>query len=80
MKQESPRLATGSVNGDKICTVEYDYPEFHLSMDCFWATHISGIIILKEHMDAKWLTKDEFDFVQWLPADVLVIEKIKEVM
>ena len=63
-----------------IDTVEYDYPTFHLSMDCFWCKIVSGDLVLKEHEAAKWLTKDELDNVNWLPADVTLIEKIREVM
>lgn len=62
---------------DLICTVEYDYPKFHLSMDCFWCDIINGNLVLKEHEDAKWLTKDNLDSVEWLPADILIIKKIK---
>ena len=61
----------------KIDCVEYDYPTFHLSMDCFWAEVISGNLILKEHEAAKWLTKDKLDTVDWLPADQGLVEKIK---
>ena len=63
--------------GRKIDCVEYDYPTFHLSMDCFWAEVISGNLILKEHEAAKWLTKNELDSVDWLPADQGLVEKIK---
>lgn len=63
--------------GEKICRVEYDYPKFHLSMDCFYATVVSGELILKEHEAAKWLSREELDSVGWLPADQLIIEKIK---
>ena len=55
--------------GELIDTVEYDYPDFHLSMDCFWAEIVSGNLILKEHEAARWLTRDELDSVDWLPAD-----------
>ena len=55
-------------------TVEYDYPTFHLSMDCFFCTIKSGQFVLKEHEAAKWLTKDNLDSVDWLPADGMVIE------
>lgn len=65
---------------DLICTVEYDYPKFHLSMDCFWCEIINGNLVLKEHEDAKWLTKDKLDSVEWLPADILIIKKIKKEM
>lgn len=64
--------------GDLIDTIEYDYPTFHLSMDCFWAEIISGNLTLKEHEAARWLTKETLDSVDWLPADVTLIEKIKE--
>ena len=63
---------------DLICTVEYDYPKFHLSMDCFWCEIINGALILKEHEDAKWLTKDKLDSVEWLPADLSLIKEIKK--
>ncbi len=64
--------------GELIDTVEYDYPTFHLSMQCFWSKVISGNPILREHEAAKWLTKEELYSVDWLPADVCLIEKIKE--
>ena len=66
--------------GDLIDTIEYDYPTFHLSMDCFWAEIVSGNLILKEHEAAKWLIKEELDSVEWLPADITLIEKIKRLM
>ena len=62
--------------GDLIDTIEYDYPTFHLSMDCFWAEIISGKIVLKEAESAKSLIRDELDSIQWLPADESLIEKI----
>ncbi len=65
-----------SIKG-KIDTVEYDYPKFHLSMDCFVCNIIEGDLILKEHEAAKWLSKDELYSVDWLPADKGLIEKIK---
>ncbi len=61
-------------------TIEYDYPEFHLSMDCFLCSIISGELNLKEHEAARWLSKDELDSVDWLPADVTIIEKVRELM
>ncbi len=64
--------------GDLIDTIEYDYPTFHLSMDCFWAKVIGGEFVLKEAEAAKWLTKETLYSVQWLPADVTLIEKIRE--
>lgn len=62
--------------GELIDKIEYDYPTFHLSMDCFWAEIISGEVVLKEHEDAKWLMWKDLKFVEWLPADVLLINKI----
>lgn len=66
--------------GDMIDTVEYDYPSFHLSMDCFWCEVVSGELKLLEAEDAKWLTKDELDSVDWLPADITLIDKIRREM
>lgn len=63
--------------GELIDTIEYDYPTFHLSMDCFWCEIISGNLVLKEAEDARWLTKNELDDVPWLPADITLIEKIR---
>lgn len=58
-------------------TVEYDYPEFHLSMECFFCTIRSGELILKEHEAAKWLTAETLESVEWLPADRGLIEGIR---
>ncbi|MBQ3164669.1 MAG: (deoxy)nucleoside triphosphate pyrophosphohydrolase [Lachnospiraceae bacterium] len=66
--------------GELIDTIEYDYLTFHLSMDCFWAEIVSGNLVLKEHEAAKWLTKEELDSVEWLPADITLIDKIKTVI
>ena len=73
-------LETEIAVGTLIDTVEYDYSTFHLSMDCFWAEIVSGELVLKEHDDAKWIGKEEFDSVQWLPADITLIDKIRQVM
>ncbi len=62
---------------DLIQTIEYDYPEFHLSMDCFWADVVEGKLILKEAQAARWLTYNELKSVKWLPADEMLVEKIK---
>ena len=64
--------------GELIDTIEYDYPTFHLSMDCFWAEVVAGNLVLKEAAAAKWLTKETLDSVEWLPADITLIEKIKQ--
>ena len=62
---------------DFLGTVEYDYPEFHLSMDCFFCRIKEGKLVLKEHEAAKWLTADTLDSVDWLPADRGLIEGIR---
>ena len=69
-------LDTEITVGKLIDTIEYDYPTFHLSMDCFWCEVVKGELVLKEAEDAKWLKKDELGEVAWLPADVELIEKI----
>ena len=66
--------------GELVDTIEYDYPTFHLSMDCFWAEVVSGKLVLKEHEAAKWLKKEELDSVEWLPADIALIEEVKRGM
>ena len=66
--------------GELIDTVKYDYPTFHLSMDCFWAEVKAGHLELKEAETAKWLTKNQLDSVTWLPADILLIDQIRKCM
>lgn len=73
-------LETDIKVGKLIETIEYDYPSFHLSMDCFWCTILNGNLTLKEAEDAKWLSKEELDSVEWLPADIMLIDIIKESM
>ena len=63
-----------------ISTIEYDYPEFHLSMRCYWCSLISGDLVLKEAEDAKWLDVETIDSVKWLPADITLIDEIKKRM
>ena len=63
--------------GDLIETIEYDYPTFHLSMDCFWAEIVKGDLVLREHEAAKWLTKEQLESVGWLPADLGLVEKVR---
>ncbi len=62
--------------GEKLCTIEYDYPKFHLTMHCFWCDLLDGEPVLLEHEAARWLTTDELNSVDWLPADVQVVEAI----
>ena len=64
--------------GQLIDTIEYDYPNFHLSMDCCWAEIKSGQLVLKEAEAAKWLSREELDSVEWLPADITLIDKIRK--
>ena len=66
--------------GELIDTIEYDYPDFHLSMDCFWCEIVKGDLVLKEHEDARWLTKEQLGDVKWLPADITLIERIRKAM
>lgn len=77
VREIKEELETEIAVGELIDTIEYDYPTFHLSMDCFWAEIVSGDLVLKEHEAAKWLTRDELDTVEWLPADVALIEKVR---
>lgn len=73
-------LDTEVTVGELIDTVEYDYPTFHLSMDCFWCEIVKGDLVLKEHEAARWLSKDRLTDVEWLPADVTLVGKISDVM
>ncbi|HAT88382.1 MAG TPA: 8-oxo-dGTP diphosphatase MutT [Roseburia sp.] len=63
-----------------IDTIEYDYPTFHMSMDCFWCEIVKGELVLKEHEAARWLTREQLGEVEWLPADVTLIEKVGDEM
>lgn len=80
VREIEEELETEIVVGELIDTIEYDYPTFHLSMDCFWAEILSGDLVLKEHEAAKWLSKKALDSVEWLPADITLIEKIRTTM
>ena len=66
--------------GKLIDTIEYDYPTFHLSMDCFWCEIVKGELVLKEHEAARWLTREQLGEGEWLPADVTLIEKVGDEM
>ena len=70
-------LATEIKVGELIDTIEYDYPDFHLTMECFWCEVVNGGLELKEHEAARWLMREELYNVEWLPADVRLIENIK---
>ena len=64
--------------GERIDTIEYDYPTFHLSMDCFWADIVSGEPVLKEAEAAQWLSIDDLESVPWLPADRSLIKTLQQ--
>ena len=78
VREIKEELETDIKVGDLIDTIEYDYPTFHLSMDCFWCEVIDGELKLLEAETAKWLTKETLGSVEWLPADEGLIEKIRE--
>ena len=71
-------LETDIAVGDKLAQVEYDYPDFHLSMGCYFCTVLSGRLTLKEHESARWLAPEELDSVRWLPADLQVVDALKK--
>ena len=73
-------LETSIVVERLVQTVEWDYPKFHLTMHCFWCHLESGSLTLKEHEAARWLTIDQLDSVDWLPADLQVINILSDVM
>lgn len=78
MREIREELDTEISVGKLIDRIEYDYPTFHLSMDCFWCEILSGDLVLKEAEDAKWLTRETLDSVDWLPADITMIEQIRK--
>lgn len=71
-------LDTTIETGEYIDTIEYDYPSFHLSMECYWCSIVEGSLVLLEHENAKWLDRDSLLSVDWLPADLTIIEKVRE--
>ena len=77
IREIQEELDVDIIVGDLITTVEYDYPAFHLSMDCYWAEVKSGDLTLKEANAAKWLTKDQLDSVDWLPADIELADIVR---
>ena len=72
-------LSTGISVDKYLCTVNYDYPKFHLTMHCYLCSLLTESLHLNEHEAARWLSLDNLDRVNWLPADLLVIEKLKEI-
>ena len=71
-------LATHVEVGERLCTVTHDYPNFHLTMHCYFCSVLSGEIELVEATDGRWLTKEELNTVNWLPADISLIEELKK--
>ena len=71
-------LSTEIMVDEFICTVEYDYPNFHLTMHCFLCSLLTESLHLNEHEAARWLTKNDWESVKWLPADMIVIEKLRD--
>lgn len=80
VREIKEELETDIKVGDLIDTIEYDYPTFHLSMDCFWCEVIEGELKPLEAESARWLTKESLYEVQWLPADITLISKIEKLM
>lgn len=80
IREIQEELDVDIIVGDLITTVEYDYPTFHLSMDCYWAEVKSGDLTLKEANAAKWLTKEQLDSVDWLPADIELVDILRNQM
>ena len=81
LKREIREELSTEISVDEfLCTVDYDYPQFHLIMHCYLCSLMTDSLHLNEHEAAKWLTKDELDGVKWLPADMEVIEKIKVII
>lgn len=77
IREIKEELETTITVGELIDTVEYDYPTFHLTMHCFLCTVVSGNLVLKEHEAARWLTREQLRSVDWLPADLELIDKIR---
>lgn len=61
-----------------ICIVEHDYPNFHLTMHCYWCSIVQGELVLNEHQSARWLEKTEWESVKWLPADIVVVKELQK--
>ena len=78
LKREIREELSTEISVDEfLCTVDYDYPKFHLTMHCFFCSLVSEALHLNEHEAARWLEQDKLSSVQWLPADILVVKEIK---
>ena len=73
-------LATHVEVGERLCTVTHDYPNFHLTMHCYLCRVVAGNLSLLEHNASRWLSRSELEDVQWLPADVEVVDFLKEML
>lgn len=81
LKREIKEELDTEINvGNYVDTIEYDYPTFHLSMKCYQCSVVSGKLTLLEHENAKWLDKDNLRTVDWLPADITILDKIEELL
>ena len=80
VREIKEELDTDIEVGQLIGTIEYDYPDFHLSMDCFWCGIREGSLVLKEAQEARWLTRSSLEEVRWLPADLTLIPVIRQEM
>lgn len=80
VREIKEELDTEIAVGELITTIEYDYPTFHLSMDCFWCSVVSGELVLKEAQEARWLSVDQLNSVKWLPADIEIVDMIKTIL
>ena len=78
VREIKEELDADIIVGDLLDTVEWDYPTFHLTMHCFISTLKSDSIHLNEHEDSAWLTKETLRSVKWLPADLVLLEKIEK--
>lgn len=79
LRREIREELSTEINVDEyFCTVDYDYPNFHLTMHCYLCSLLTDALHLNEHEAARWLAKDELESVQWLPADKSIIEKLKK--
>lgn len=81
LKREIREELSTEINIDKFfCTVNYDYPKFHLTMHCYLCSLQNDAMHLNEHEAARWLTKNELPSVKWLPADIEIIKKLKQIL
>ena len=81
LKREILEELSTDININKFfCTVDYDYPKFHLTMHCYLCSLQNDAMHLNEHEAARWLSKNELDSVKWLPADIEIIKQLKQIL